>query len=132
MKSTPKIGSSGELVFDVREEHTINFGDGMPRVLSTPRVIGFMELAAKEAIKPHLDDGESCVGVHVDVQHLAATPLGDRVVCRGRVIGTDGKTISFQIEASDSREVIARGIHKRRVVHIDSFKKRLERKQAGG
>ncbi len=129
MKSVPKIGRIGELTFVVDQRHAIDFAEhGMPAVLSTPWLIWFLEHAAREAILSLLEPGESTVGVQVDVRHLAATPLGQKVTCRSRVIGVEGLLISFQLEAHDERERIARGMHKMRVVQIDRFAKRVAAK----
>ena len=129
MKAAPKVGSVGEVTFIVESQHAIDFADGnMPAVLSTPWLIWFLERAAREAMLPLLEPGESTVGVHVDVQHLAATPLGERVTCRGRVIHSEGTLISFQLEAHDEHERIARGVHKLRVIQVARFAERVQRK----
>lgn len=129
MKRSPKIGEVGELSFVVTEQHVIDFAnDQMPAVLCTPWLIWFLEHAAREAILPLLDSGESTVGVHVDVEHLAATPIGHEVTCVARIINTDGSLISFQFEAHDESEKIALGIHKLRVIRCERFASRLEAK----
>lgn len=117
MKGHVKIGDVGEEQFIVNEEHVIDFAhDGMPEILSTPWLIWFLEHSARNAVLPQLEPGESAVGVVVNVRHTAATPLGERVVCRARVINTDGGLISFQVEAHDEHEKIAGGTHKLRVI----------------
>ena len=129
MKRSPKIGDTGEISFVVTEQHAIDFADDqMPAVLSTPWLIWFLEHAAREAMLPLLDPGESTVGVHVDVEHLAPTPLGQQVTCIARVINTDGRLIAFQFDARDQHEKIARGVHKLSIIRCDRFKKRVESK----
>ena len=88
-----------------------------------------MERTARKALTPVLEVGERSVGVHVDVRHLAPTPPGHRVVCTARVIHVEGSVVSFQIEARDDRELIARGLHKRRVILAERFAARLRRKE---
>ncbi len=75
-----------------------------------------------------LEPGESTVGVVINVKHVAATPLGEQVVCRARVIYTDGPLISFQFEAHDEHERVARGTHKLRVIQAACLAKRVESK----
>jgi predicted thioesterase len=129
MKRSPRVGETGELSFVVTEQHAIDFADNqMPAVLSTPWLIWFLEHAAREAMLPLLDEGESTVGVHVDVEHLAPTPLGMQVTCTARVINADGSLITMQFEAHDQQERIARGIHKLRVIRCDRFAKRVQAK----
>jgi predicted thioesterase len=72
------------------------------------------------------------VGSFIVVEHLAPTPHGFTVTCRARVIHVDGAVVTFQVEAHDGIEPIARGIHRRRVIDVDRFARRVERKQAGG
>jgi predicted thioesterase len=125
----PRTGTTGQTAFIVTGQHVIDFAvGGMPAVLSTPWLIWFLEHAAREAMLPLLEPGESTVGVRVDVEHLAPTPLGDRVVCTARVLQSDGPVISFQLEARDSRDVIARGFHKLRVIRIERFAARVAAK----
>ena len=130
MKSRPKVGTTGELRFTVAQEHVIDFAsDGMPAVLSTPHLIGLLERTAREALCPFLESGERTVGMEIDLRHLAPTPLGASVTCHARVIGAEASTVTFHVEARDEHEVIARGLHKRGVIRVESFAKRVARKQ---
>jgi len=129
MKSRPRIGTFGELTFVVGAEHVIDFAnDGMPAVLSTPRLIGLLERTAREALYPFLDSNERTVGMEIDIRHLAPTPPGASVTCLARVIAAEGTTVTFHIEARDEHELIARGLHKRGVVRVESFARRVGRK----
>jgi fluoroacetyl-CoA thioesterase len=129
MKSIPKTGTVGEEKFVVSEQHLIDFADdGMPRILCTPWLIWFLEHAARNAILPLLEPGESTVGVIVNVEHTAATPIGNEVTCRARVIYADGPMISFQLEAHDQHEQIARGTHKLRVIEAARLAIRVKKK----
>ncbi len=128
MKGVARTGTVGEERFVVSERHLIDFAhDGMPQILCTPWLIWFLEHAARNAVLPLLEPGESTVGVVLNVEHTAATPLGAQVVCRARVIYADGPLISFQFEAHDEHEKIAGGTHKLRVIQAA----RLARKVAG-
>ncbi len=120
MQTPPKVGTTHEIEFEVDTSHTVDLAKGkMPLILSTPSLIWFLEQTALELTAPYLEDGEITVGVQVEVEHLAATPLGQKVRCLARVVHSDGPMISFQVEAHDPHEPIARGIHKRRVVKMD-------------
>jgi len=132
MKSIPKVGTVGEQCFVVEAKHAIDFAvGGMPAVLCTPWLIWFLEHAAREAVLPWLEIGESTVGTHIDVRHTAATPLGENVTCLARVVHADGPLISFQLEARDEHELIARGFHKLRVIRVARFAQRVQRKKSG-
>lgn len=128
MKIPPRVGTSGEMRFTVEEAQTVNFNaPGLPPVLSTPSLIWFLEYAALNAALEALEPGEITVGVHVAVDHLAPTLMGREVVCLARVVHCEGPVISYQLEAQSGNETIARGYHKRRVVEVAKFVKRLGR-----
>lgn len=133
MKCPPKIGDTGEIRLVVEPAHTIDFAaDQMPAVFSTPQLILHLEHAARAAIASVLESGESSVGMHVDVQHLAPTPVGQEVVCCARVIHVDGAVITFQVEAHDEQDLIARGLHKRSVIQVERFASRVQKKSRRG
>ena len=127
MKGHPKVGASGEQKFVVEAKHAIDFADnGMPAVLCTPWLIWFLEHAAREAVLPWLEPGESTVGLEIEVRHVAPTPLGHTVTCTARVIHVEGARITFQVEAHDESELIARGVHRLHVIHLAGFAKRVQ------
>lgn len=100
----------------------------MPPIVCTPWLIWFLEHAARNAVLPLLEPGESTVGVTLSLDHTAATPLGAEVVCRARIIYADGPLISFQLEAHDEDEPIARGTHKLRVIEAARLARRVQNK----
>ncbi|HWE39837.1 MAG TPA: hotdog domain-containing protein [Isosphaeraceae bacterium] len=108
----------------------ISFADEqMPAVLATPWLIAHLEYAARHAIDPCLEPNERSVGTHVEVEHLAPVPEGFTVVCRARVIHVDGPAVTFQVDAHDGTETVARGLHRRRVIDVDRFSRRVARKR---
>ncbi|MGE5192510.1 MAG: thioesterase family protein [Deltaproteobacteria bacterium] len=130
MLSQPKVGTAAERKFTVEAAHSISFGpNGPPPVLSTPWLVWFLEHAALDAALPFLESGEITVGTHVEVDHLAPTPVGAQVTCTARIVHSDGPVISFQLEAGDGHETTARGFHKRRVVKVDRFAARVKQKE---
>jgi predicted thioesterase len=133
MKGSPRVGTTGEERFVVEPAHIIDFArDGMPAVLATPWLVWFLEHAAREAVLPFLGPGESTVGTYIEVQHSAPTPVGQAVTCRARVVQVEGTSVSFQLEAHDGHERIARGFHRLQVIRVDRFARRVERKTLSG
>jgi fluoroacetyl-CoA thioesterase len=133
MKAIPKIGTAGEFTFTVGSEHNISFASGgMPAVLSTPSLIGLIERTARVSLEPFLEVDERTVGTEIELRHFAATPLGARVCITTRVIHVEGRKVSFQVEARDEEELIARGVHERAVIRVESFRRRVERKARAG
>src|SRR5436190_8951958 len=104
MKSRPPTGTLGEFRFVVGAEHVIDFAtDGMPAVLSTPRLIGLIERTARESLCPFLDSDERTVGLEIELRHLAPTPLGQKVAITTRVIHVEEKLVDFQFEVRDEQ-----------------------------
>lgn len=130
MRSVPKLGLTGEQQFLVDATKRITFADDrMPPVLATPWLVAHLEYAARDALATCLEDNERSVGTYVEVEHLAPTLEGAIVTCRARVILVDSTVVTFQVEAHDGVEPIARGLHRRRVIDVDRFRRRLQRKQ---
>jgi len=129
MKKTLVPGVAAEARHRVVTENLVNFRKpDAPPVLSTPWLLYVMETAAYEAIKPHLDAGEASVGTGFQFEHIAPTPAGEIVVATAKVTAVEGKRVTLELEAIDSREVIARGTHVRAVIDKRRFAERLKKK----
>ena len=107
-------------------------GSGKVRVLATPVMINLFEAAALAAIEHLLPAGYQSLGTHLDVHHIAATPVGMKVSASARVTRVDGRTIDFALEAHDEKDLIGEGRHERVVVNVAKFDARVQKKLAGG
>ena len=122
-------GLSGGATLVVAEEHTApRVGSGRVHVLATPVMINLFEAAALEAVEHLLPTGHQSLGTVLNVRHIAATPVGMRVSARAEVIGVEGRTIRFRVEARDEKELIGDGLHERVVVNVAKFDQRVQRK----
>ena len=83
------------------------------------------------ALKPYLEPGEVALGTAVDVRHVAATPLGQRIVAEAEVTGVERRRIAFKVTARDEREEIGHGTHERVIVALSRIKDRLAAKGRG-
>lgn len=123
------LGISLEQVRVVRRDDCISFlGADVRPSLSTPSMIYWMEICCRDAILPHVGEGNDSVGIKVSVEHLAATPMGQSVTYTARLVAVDGRRASFEVEASDGAEVVGRGKHDRVVVDVGRFAARLRKK----
>jgi fluoroacetyl-CoA thioesterase len=128
-----RIGMSGEMSSVVKEQDTAaKIGSGLVAAYSTPSMIAMMENASVAAIRPCLSDGQTSVGVEVEIKHLAATPVGMEVRARASLIEIDGKRLKFHVEAWDDKEKIGEGFHVRAVVDTFRFEQRLKQKTSAG
>lgn len=129
---TIEIGAAGRFELVIGAEHLADsFKDSLlPPVLATPVMVMIMENAALNAIRPFLEAGESAVGTRVVVDHLAATPIGQRVTGEATVTKVDGRHIGFAVSARDEVDEIGRGTHERLVIDIARFTQKLAQKAA--
>src|SRR5580658_5689651 len=127
---TPGLTGTAEIV--VGPEHTAPFvGSGRIAVLATPVMINVIEAAALAAIEHLLPQGHQSLGIHLDVSHTAATPVGVRVAATAEVVSLEGRTVTFRVEARDEFEPIGGGTHQRVVVSVARFDERVQRKVRG-
>ncbi len=138
MKEGLRPGLEHQLSFTVSEAKTVpalypesaSFQD-MPSVFATGFMVGLLEWACLELVKPYLDwPREQTVGTHVDFSHTAATPPGFTVTVRARLEEVDGKRLLFSVSAHDGVDTITTGRHERFVIDAAKFAARVAEKQA--
>lgn len=121
------VSASTEIVVGTRDT-AHHVGSGRIKVLATPVMVMLLEEAALKAVEDILPPGLQTVGTRLDVSHIAATPVGMRVVANAKVTGADGRKLTFKVWAEDEMEVIGEGTHERMMVDLERFDKRVARK----
>ena len=121
MSNEPELNSTGTATLVVGPQHLASSissetGDEFPPVLATARMIALMEVAASRVLLPLLGPGELSVGVTVDINHTAPTPLGAEVTATARYAGREGKLFVFEVSCADKGGEVGRGWHKRAIV----------------
>ena len=111
------------------ENSAIHLGSGSSRVLATPWMIAFMERVSHRLLTCCLPDGFSSVGTHLDVHHLAPTPVGATIRVKVEVLSLDGNRVYFTVEAWDGLEKIGEGKHERGIIEEARFLRRVEKKK---
>lgn len=129
MSNEPELNTTATATLIVAPQHLASSisgetGDEFPPVLATARMIALMEVAASRVLVPLLGPGELSVGVTVDINHTAPTPLGAEVTATARYAGREGKLFLFEVSCADKGGEVGRGWHKRAIVSS-------ERLQAG-
>jgi fluoroacetyl-CoA thioesterase len=103
-------GLTGSVPLTVGPNDTAQaFGSGDVPVLATPRIVALVEEATVVAVAAHLGDGQTTVGTRVELDHLAATPIGRTVQAAARLVEVDGRRLVFEVEVLDGTAVAARG-----------------------
>lgn len=100
----------------------------MPPVLATAMMVAFIEETCVQALRPFLTSAQRTVGTHVDVSHVAATPIGMTVTAEVELTEIEGKLLLFRVTCRDDAGVIGEGRHRRAVIDMERFMKRLGEK----
>jgi predicted thioesterase len=116
------IEASQEVTADRTASH---IGSGAVRVYATPAMALFVERTCHGMIARHLPEGKTSVGVELRVRHLAPTPLGSPVYLKVEVVGIEDETVDFVARLRDDQEPIGEVEHRRRVVDLERFLKRV-------
>lgn len=140
MKSTLKAGITHRMTYTVPPEKTVphlypesESFRSMPEVLATGFMVGLMEWACIEAIKPHIDwPREQSLGTLVEFPHLAATPPGLTITVDVRLDAVEGRRLCFSVRAHDGVDTITKGRHERVVIDRTRFDAKVAAKTARG
>lgn len=120
-------GLTGRAERAVTEENTaLSMGSGSLRVFATPALAALMEEAACAALEGALPDGQTSVGVSLELKHTAATPVGLRVWAEATLTAIDRRALSFRIAAFDERGEIGCAEHSRFLVDAEKFQQKAD------
>jgi predicted thioesterase len=98
-------------------------GSGDVPVLGTPRVVALAEAATVLATARALESGDTTVGVRVEFDHRAPTPVGHQVVAEALLTTVTGRRLVFEVTVRDEDDdlVVADGRVERIVVDRGRF-----------
>lgn len=99
-------------------------GESYPAVLSTPFLVSELERVCAALLAPLLTEGKVSVGVSVDIEHLAPTPVGSTLRSHARFVGQEGKLYWFEVWSEDPAGSVGRGKHARAIVDLSAIEKR--------
>lgn len=138
MKETLKTGMKFTHRYQVPQDKTVPFVfresdlfQAMPPVFATAFMVGLMEWACMEALRPHMDGGEISLGTNICVSHSAATPPGMYVDVEVTLLDVNGPKTKWSIVAKDEQDLIGEGTHERFSIDGDKFKTIVAKKATG-
>lgn len=118
MSKTPTAGLTTTARITVDEARTIDFMGDEARIYATPELVRDIEVTCRDMLLEHIGDGQDSVGTRVDVQHMAATPIGAWVEITATVSAVDGRAVSLDVTARDPLEQICKAQHNRFIVDV--------------
>jgi fluoroacetyl-CoA thioesterase len=101
----------------------------MPPVFATAFLVGFVEWTCIEVLRPLLGEGQRTVGVHVDLSHTAATPVGMKATAEVELVERNDRKLRFKVLVHDEADVISEGFHERYIIDVERFMHRLAKKR---
>ena len=124
-----ETGIKGRKEIVVTQEKTAKaMGSGTLDVFATPAMIALMENTAFESVAGELEEGSGTVGTALNVKHVAATPVGMKVVCETELVKVDGRALTFSVKAFDEKGLIGEGEHERFIVFSEKFQAKADAK----
>jgi predicted thioesterase len=117
------------LTFVVTDDDTaIAVGSGNLPVLATPRLLAWCEAATCAEVEAALAEGETSVGTRVQLEHLAASPVGAELEVTATTAYVDGRLHRFAVAARHTSDgkVVASGEITRVVVDTARFLARIQ------
>jgi predicted thioesterase len=124
-----KPGDSIEDTQVVDESRTAShLGSGALQVYATPAMVTFVEHTCRKLVEPHLESGQTSVGVALSIQHLAPTPMGSTVSILAEVLDVDSSLVKFRAVVHDETEKIGEAEHTRAVIDVERFLRRVAAK----
>lgn len=124
-----KVGlkNSGEM--PVTESDTAIFvGSGSLKVLATPKMVALMEKVSAELAEKNLPENFTSVGISLNVEHIAPTPVGMKIRVESELVEISGRKLTFEVAAFDEKEKIGKGRHERFIVDGKKFQAKTDGK----
>jgi fluoroacetyl-CoA thioesterase len=103
------------------DDTAIALHTGDVAVVATPRVVTLAEEATVHAVEGELADGETTVGYRVQLDHLAPTAVGGKVLAEATLEAVESRRLTFRVSVSDGRGLVAAGRITRVVVERSRF-----------
>lgn len=122
-------GIKGEMTMKVEKENTAAvMKSGTLAVFATPAMIALIEETAWKSVAEELEEGSVTVGTSLNINHLAATPVGMCVTCQTTLVEVDGRRLVFSVDVEDETGKVGEGTHERFIVFAEKFQSKADAK----
>ena len=97
------------------------YGSGALEVFATPAMIALMEKTCLESVADKVGEGNTTVGIAVNIKHLKASPVGSTIHCEAEIVDVDRRRLVFSVKCFEGEILVGEGIHERFVVDSEKF-----------
>ena len=101
------------------------YGSGSLEVFATPAMTALMEKTCLESVNAKIGEGNTTVGISVNIKHLKASPIGSLIRCDSKLVDVDRKRLVFEVQCFEGETLIGEGVHERFVVDSEKFMAKL-------
>lgn len=101
------------------------YGSGALEVFATPAMIALMEKTCLMSVCDKIGEGNTTVGIAVNIKHLKASPVGATIRCDAELVEVDRRRLVFAVKCLEGETLIGEGIHERFVVESEKFMAKL-------
>ena len=113
-----------ELVVEHKDTAAV-YGSGALEVFATPAMIALMEKTCLMGVCDKIGEGNTTVGIAVNIKHLKASPVGATIRCEAELTEVDRRRLVFKVQCFEGENIIGEGIHERFVVESAKFMAKL-------
>ena len=97
------------------------YGSGALEVFATPAMIALMEKTSLESVADKIGEGNTTVGIAVNIKHLKASPVGSTIRCDAKLVEVDRRRLVFEVKCFEGETLVGEGIHERFMVDSQKF-----------
>jgi len=121
-----EIGLTYTSTLVVSKDHVAAvMGSGDLHVFATPAMVALMENAAMMAVAEHLPKGSTTVGAMMNTSHVKPSPVDESIKATAVLTEVEGRKLTFEIKAEDSKGIIGEAVHVRYIVDRERFMSKL-------
>lgn len=127
-----EVGIKGHQEMVVTDQYTAKtMGSGVMDVFATPAMLALMEKTAFMSVADELNEGCGTVGTKVEIEHVASSPVGMKIICDSELTAIEGRKLVFSVAAYDAKGLIGKGTHERFIIESQKFQEKTDRKLEG-
>ena len=101
------------------------YGSGSLEVFATPAMIALMEKTCLDSVNDKIGEGNTTVGIAVNIKHLKASPVDALIRCDAKLVEVDRKRLVFEVKCFEGESLVGEGVHERFVVDSEKFMGKL-------
>ena len=110
-----------ELLVVEHKDTAAVYGSGSLEVFATPAMIALMEKTCLESVNDKIGEGNTTVGIAVNIKHLKASPVDATIRCEAKLVEVDRRRLVFEVKCFEGETLIGEGIHERFIVDSEKF-----------